>query len=250
MEELLQSALAHSGELALLMLFLVVLAESTAIVGLLVPGTVLMVAIGTLIGQGKMDFWLACLIGFIAAMLGDGISYWLGKRYRHRLQGHRWVRPHRGLLVQAKRVLRKHGGGGVFAGRFIGPTRPVLPLVAGMLAMPPRRFVPACTLACLLWTPAYLLPGIFAGAAVGLGEHSGISFPMQLLITAILAALTTWLLSSLTQHLLRRRQQRALPRHLGWGVPVASIACALALWFTVQHPLAPAYGERLWQLVS
>ena len=85
MEDLLQTALTHSTEVAFLVLFLLVLAESTALVGLIVPGTVLMITIGSLIGAGKMDFWLACGVGFVAALLGDVFSYWLGHRYRRQL---------------------------------------------------------------------------------------------------------------------------------------------------------------------
>ncbi|WP_028454238.1 DedA family protein [Chitinilyticum litopenaei] len=249
MESLFNTALAHSGELALALLFVIVLAESIALLGLLIPGTVLMIAIGTLVGQGVIDLWLACLVGFLAALLGDCFSFWLGKRYRMRLQQHPLVRPHRGLLVQARRVLRRHGGGGIFAGRFIGPTRPVLPMVAGMLAMPPRRFFPACALACLFWTPAYLLPGIFAGAAIGMEEHAGISFPMQLLLAAILSALAAWLLYGRLSQRFGRQRSAAVAPVLRWGMPLSLLAAATAVWFTVAHPQALVYGNRLWQLM-
>ncbi|WP_051279715.1 DedA family protein [Chitinilyticum aquatile] len=249
MENFFNQILLHSGELALLALFLIVLAESTALVGLLIPGTVLMVAVGTLIGQGQLDFWQACAAGFVAAALGDGLSYWLGHRYRRPLQRHRWIRPHRGLLLQARQVLRRHGPAGIVAGRFFGPSRPVLPMVAGMLAMPQRRFFPACLFACLFWTPAYLLPGILAGAAVGLAPHDGMSFSTLLLLACGLLALAGWLLTRAVRDGLLRGNVLALPAALRWSTPLACAAGAIALWHTLQHPLAPAYGARLLEVM-
>ncbi|QLG88949.1 DedA family protein [Chitinibacter bivalviorum] len=250
METWLHSLLAHSSELALLLLFIIVLAESTAIVGLLIPGTVLMLAMGALIGNGQMDFWVACAVGFIAALIGDGLSYWLGYRYRSQLHRLSIIRPHRRLLIQARLVLRHHGPVGIFVGRFLGPTRPVLPMVAGMLSMPRRRFWPACVLACLLWTPAYLMPGILAGAAIGLASDGLFSFPILLTLAAISVGLVLWLGTQAVRHSLRARALAGMPVHLSWGAPLSGIACAVAVWQIAVHPLAPIYGARVWQVLA
>ncbi|MGL6040524.1 MAG: DedA family protein [Deefgea sp.] len=243
MEELLHNALNHSAELALLLLFLIVLAESTALVGLIIPGTVLMITMGTLIGTGKMDFWLACGIGFIAALIGDVLSYGLGYRYRRKLHQLKLVRQHRRLLLQARHVLRHHGPIGIFVGRFLGPTRPVLPMVAGMLSMSPRRFMPACILACLLWSPTYFLPGILAGAAYGLGETNATHFPTLLLISAGLSIAAIWMIS----HSLKNNWDS---RIMTVGTPITGIASAAAIYLLISHPHADNYGERLWQVIA
>lgn len=243
MEELLHNALNHSAELALLLLFAIVLAESTALIGLIIPGTVLMITMGTLIGTGKMDFWLACSVGFIAALIGDVLSYWLGFRYRRKLHRLKLVRQHRRLLLQARHVLRHHGPIGIFVGRFLGPTRPVLPMVAGMLSMQPRRFMPACILACFLWSPTYFLPGILAGAAYGLGESNAIHFPTLLLICAVLFIAATWMLT-------HSFKTNWASRHMTLGTPLTGLASAAAIYLLISHPHADNYGERLWQVLA
>ena len=243
MEDLLQTALTHSTEVAFLVLFLLVLAESTALVGLIVPGTVLMITIGSLIGAGKMDFWLACGVGFVAALLGDVFSYWLGHRYRRQLHRLKLVRRHRRLLLQARDVLRNHGPTGIFVGRFLGPTRPVLPMVAGMLSMHPKRFMPACILACLLWSPLYFLPGILAGAAYGLGESNAMHFPTLLLIAIALCITAVWMI-------LRSLKHRLGSKIFLFGAPASTLASAVAVYLLISHPHADNYGERLWQVIT
>jgi membrane protein DedA with SNARE-associated domain len=250
MEQWLQSLLTHSSELALIVLFVIVLAESTALIGLLIPGTLLMFSMGVLVGNGQVDFWTACAVGFVAALLGDGLSYCLGYRYRSQLHRLPIIRPHRRLLIQARLVLRHHGPVGIFVGRFLGPTRPVLPMVAGMLSMPSRRFWPACTVACLLWTPTYLMPGIFAGAAVGLASHGTFSFPMLLTLGAIGLVLVTWLGSQAFRYSLKKRSLSGMPVHLSWGSAASTLASSVAAWQIAIHPLAPAYGARIWQVLS
>ena len=250
MDELLQSAINHSAELALLVLFLIVLAESTALVGLVVPGTVLMITMGTLIGTGKMDFWLACAVGFAAAFIGDVFSYALGFKYRRKLHRLKLIRQHRRLLLQARHVLRHHGPVGIFVGRFLGPTRPVLPMVAGMLSMPPRRFMPACILACLLWSPLYFLPGILAGAAIGLGQTDATHFPTLLMIAAALCATAIWTMYRCLKNGPRWQQLTALPIALQIATPVSAIASSLLVWQLLIHPHATTYGTRLWGVIS
>ena len=243
MEELLHNALNHSAELALLLLFVIVLAESTALIGLIIPGTVLMITMGTLIGTGKMDFWLACGVGFVAALIGDVLSYWLGFRYRRKLHRIQLVRQHRRLLLQARNVLRNHGPIGIFAGRFLGPTRPVLPMVAGMLSMRPQRFMPACILACLLWSPTYFLPGILAGAAYGLGETNAMHFPTLLLISAVLSIAAIWMIS----HSLKNNWAS---RRMTIGTPMTGLASAAAIYLLISHPHANNYGARLLEVIA
>ncbi len=250
MSDWLTLLLQQAQDYALVLLFVLVLAESTAILGLLIPGTVLMLAMGAMIGQGKMDFWAACAVGFVAALIGDGVSYWLGYRHRQWLQRLPILQQQRKLLVQAKMVLRQHGPVGIFAGRFIGPTRPVLPLVAGMLAMPRRRFAPACVVACLLWTPAFLLPGILAGASVGLAEQGVLGFPALLTAALCAVALAIWLNWQSGLQLWQHGRWQALPRHLRWGTPSSGLAVIGLGWLLLTHPQAGPYGARLWAVMS
>lgn len=72
--------------------------ESLALVGLILPGTVMMAGLGALIGGGEVNFWQAWLAGIVGCLLGDWISFWLGWRFKKPL--HRWsfMKKNRALL--------------------------------------------------------------------------------------------------------------------------------------------------------
>ena len=56
-------------------------------------------------------------------------------------------------------------------GRSIGAIRPVVALVAGMLEMPTRRFIPVNVISGLLWAPVYVLPGMVFAATLGIAAE-------------------------------------------------------------------------------
>src|SRR5579872_1536909 len=66
--------------------FLISLSESLAIVGLVVPGIVMMTAIGGMMGSGVLPFGVTLLWAILGAIAGDGISYWLGFHYHQNLR--------------------------------------------------------------------------------------------------------------------------------------------------------------------
>jgi membrane protein DedA with SNARE-associated domain len=120
--------LAETDPVVLLVLaFAVAFLESLAIVGILMPGILLLFLVGTLIGPDWTLFLACWLAASSGALLGDGLSYWLGDRYRDRIPGI-WPFRHRPeLLVASRAQFRKHGGKAIVIARFIGPMRPVVP---------------------------------------------------------------------------------------------------------------------------
>ncbi|MGX2040134.1 VTT domain-containing protein [Methylocaldum sp. MU1018] len=153
-----------------LAVFLIAMAESLAVVGLLVPGVAMMFAAGALIGAGALAFAPTCGYAIAGAIAGDGISFWLGWRYRDRLVSLWPFTRYPGMIERGIDYFRRYGGRSVLFGRFVGPIRAVIPLVAGMLAMPARRFVYINVLSAVLWGPAYLLPGMAFGASLDLAS--------------------------------------------------------------------------------
>ena len=121
------------------------------LVGILLPGIVILFGIGALIGLGLLEMvpvWAAASSG---AFLGDGISYALGHRFRgHLLEVWPFSR-YPGLMERGTRFFHAHGAKSVLAGRFIGPLRPIIPAVGGMMGMRPARFVAVLIPACVLW---------------------------------------------------------------------------------------------------
>lgn len=143
--------------------FLVAMLESLAIVGVVVPGVAIMFAIGALIGTGALELiptliWAAC-----GASLGDGLSFALGWHFRDRLHRLNYFQQRQDLLDRGHRFFQRYGALSVIIGRFVGPIRAIVPMVAGMLEMPVPRYLAANVLASMLWAPAYLAPGLVFG---------------------------------------------------------------------------------------
>jgi membrane protein DedA with SNARE-associated domain/membrane-associated phospholipid phosphatase len=145
--------------------FLISTGESVAILGTIVPGTVIMTAIGALVGAGVIPLWPTIIAAILGAVVGDGISYLIGHHFKDRI---RLIWPFRNnpeWLNKGEQFFHKHGGKSVFIGRFVGPVRAIVPVIAGMLGMKPVRFYVANITSAIGWAPAYLLPGIVLGAA-------------------------------------------------------------------------------------
>lgn len=145
--------------------FLIAFIECLALVGLFLPGIVMMTAIGSLIGTGILPFTSITLWAIAGAFIGDILSFSLGYHYHQHIRDLWPFRNYPTLLQKGERYFLNHGRLGIFLGRFIGPIRPVLPLIAGMMSMPPLRFLFADILSAIVWAPVYLLPGILVGAA-------------------------------------------------------------------------------------
>lgn len=211
MEHLLTATLdwiaAHPGWMALLV-FLTALSESLAVVGMLVPGAILMFGFGALIALGHMDFWSACAFAVAGAVAGDALSFWLGRTCHQQLRGLWPFSRHPDMLAQGEVFFRRHGGKSVLFGRFFGPVRAVVPAVAGMLDMPPGRFLAVNVLSALLWAPAYLLPGVVFAASLELAAQVA----WRLVVLIVLLVVLVWLTVTLVRRLFLFFQ----PRVEGW----------------------------------
>lgn len=161
MQALLEHFILQSAVYSLIAVLLVAFLESLALVGLILPGTVLMAGLGALIGSGELNFWHAWLAGIVGCLMGDWISFWLGWRFKKPL--HRWsfMKKNKALLDKTEHALHQHSMFTILVGRFVGPTRPLVPMVAGMLDLPVAKFIVPNIIGCVLWPPFYFLPGIW-----------------------------------------------------------------------------------------
>jgi undecaprenyl-diphosphatase len=172
-----------------LALFLVACGECLAIVGILVPGTLLLFAIAVLAGSGALSLGETLLLAFAGGLLGDLLSYALGRRFHQNIRRLPGLRQHPEWMLGAEVHFQRYGGVSLLVGRFIGPLRPMLLMIAGMLDMPFMRFFAVSLLAASGWSVAYLLPGWSAGAALRLplpagfwGQAAAIAAPLALLL--------------------------------------------------------------------
>jgi membrane protein DedA with SNARE-associated domain/membrane-associated phospholipid phosphatase len=176
-----------------LVVFAVAMAESLAVIGIIVPGVVIMFGIGALVATGAIEFWHAVGWAVAGAVAGDGLSFWLGRRFRHRVRELWPFHGHPRSLQQGVDFFNRYGGKSVALGRFVGPVRAIIPLVAGMLGMPPARFFVANLVSALAWAPAYLVPGMVFGASLELASQVAFRLVILLVLLAALAWLVVWL---------------------------------------------------------
>lgn len=182
-----------------LTLLIMACVECLAIVGLLIPGTVMLFSLGVLAGSGALELWQTLLLGYVGGLLGDLASYGLGRRYHQGIRNLSPLRKHPGWLSGAERYFERYGVASLLVGRFIGPLRPMLPLVAGMLDMPFVRFLLVSLLAAAGWSVAYLLPGWATGAALRLPLPDGFWAEAGAVIGALALMLVLVIHSSLRE---------------------------------------------------
>jgi membrane protein DedA with SNARE-associated domain len=149
----------HNPEWALFVIGLTAFGESFVFLSLLFPGTAILIAAGTLVSEGVLRPLPTMTAGIVGAVLGDSVSFWVGGKLGPTLTRLWPYRRHPERLARGIRFFERFGGSSVFIGRFFGPLRAVVPLVAGMMRMPPLRFYATNVLSALVWAPALVLFG-------------------------------------------------------------------------------------------
>jgi membrane protein DedA with SNARE-associated domain len=133
--------------------------ESLAFISLLLPAWAALVGIGALISAGEINFWPIWIAASIGAALGDWLSYWIGRKLEHTAQNVWPLSRHPELIPKGEAFMQKWGTAGIFIGRFFGPLRASVPLVAGIFDMPFWRFQIANFSSAFVWAAVLLTLG-------------------------------------------------------------------------------------------
>lgn len=190
----------HNPEWALLATFLTTFIESCAIIGMVVPSTITLTAIGMLIGAGTVPTVPIFIAAISGGILGDLLSFWIGYRYHNKIRNVWPINRFPKLIIKGEQFFQKHGGKGIFLSRFIGVMRPLMPLIAGIMRVKPKKFLIIESISGTLWAPIYMIPGIIAGAAAAhFAPAQAVRYGIILLI--IIAAF--WLCYWLTRLMIR-----------------------------------------------
>jgi membrane protein DedA with SNARE-associated domain len=133
--------------------------ESLAFISLLLPAWAVLVGIGVLIGSSGINFWPIWVAGSIGAALGDWLSYWVGVKLGPAVAQVWPLSRNPDLIPRGERFIERWGAAGIFIGRFFGPLRASVPLVAGIFAMPYWRFQFANFTSAFVWAAVLLTLG-------------------------------------------------------------------------------------------
>ena len=185
--------------LAYLTLFLAALLEAVPVVGSVIPGSTIILALSALVPGGELRLPWVLAAAVAGAVLGDGSAFWAGHRSQREILSTWPMANYPGVIAQSEAFFNRWGALAVFFARFVAPIRAFVPITAGALGMQPLRFYAVNIPAILLWAPAHVLPGVLAvslldryGHLAGLG-HTAKHFWMPLVVGGALAvALTVW----------------------------------------------------------
>lgn len=186
---------AHAW-LAYLTLFLAALLEAVPVLGSVVPGSTIILALSALVPGGELKLQWVLLAAAFGAILGDGSAYWVGHRRQHEILNTWPLTNYPRVVEESETFFRRFGTWAVFFARFVPPIRAFVPITAGALGMLPARFYTVNIPAILVWAPAHVLPGVLAVDALhhyaGVPHHSGIA-KHYWMVTVIGGALLVWL---------------------------------------------------------
>jgi membrane protein DedA with SNARE-associated domain len=146
-----------------LIVLLLAFGESLAFVSLVFPFWGVMVfGIGPLIGASNaLSFWTVVSAAAVGAALGDWLSYWIGHHYHDRIQKVWPLRNYPDLIQRGRVFFKQWGAWAIVIGRFLGPLRASVPIVAGITEMPRLRFQIANWGSAFVWAAVLLAPGTF-----------------------------------------------------------------------------------------
>lgn len=198
------------------LVFLLALAEAAPIIGTVVPGSPIILAISALVPSGAVELWPLLVLTAAGASGGDMISYWVGHRY-HRDVLELWpFRKKPQLYTRGQAFFQRHGPKSIFLSRFVRGPHAVVPLIAGIMHMPLRPFILMNVASALIWAPLHTVTGVLLGASLTLaGAVAG-----RLAVFAIVLIATLWLIAWLVRIALRRGLPwiiNAQERTWGWA---------------------------------
>ena len=164
---LIDTLLIKLGVFAYVGLFFIVFAETGLAIGFFLPGDSLLVVAGLFAAAGKLDLWVLLITLFVAAVIGDAVGYYSGKKMGKAI----FNRPKSRLfnpnhLKKAHAFYEKYGGKTIIIARFVPIVRTFAPIVAGAADMTYKNFLLYNIFGGFLWVTSMLLAGYFLGGLV------------------------------------------------------------------------------------
>jgi len=195
---------------SLLVLALILFAETGLLIGFFLPGDTLLFAAGFFAAQGRLHLGLALFVLFLGTLIGNMVGYEIGRR-----SGPKVFKNDEALLFSKQNVkyaegfYKRHGGKTILIARFIPIVRTLAPLIAGIGKMNYRIFMIYNVIGAVVWVSVVTLIGYWAGKV--LGHYFNIDkyiLPVVLLVTILTFAVSFW-------HIWRDPKSRAhIKKHL------------------------------------
>lgn len=164
---MIDTLLAWLGSYVYLGLIFIIFAETGLAVGFFLPGDSLLVVAGLFAAAGKLNLWIMLFTLILAAIVGDAVGYYSGKKVGQAIftrPKSRFFNPKH--LQKAHKFYEKHGGKTIILARFVPIVRTFAPIVAGAADMRYRDFVFYNVIGGITWVSSMLFAGYFLGGVV------------------------------------------------------------------------------------
>lgn len=154
--------------LAYAAVFVLTFLEAVPFVGVVIPGQGITIAISAFVPSGAIDLVPLLVASTSGAIVGDGVSFWVGRRYQAHILD-RWpLNRSPQVIAKSREFFDRHGAKSVFFARFVPWLRAFVPLMAGILGMSVRQFYVGNIASAIVWGPFQVLPGLIIGASLGM----------------------------------------------------------------------------------
>lgn len=186
-----------------------VLLERSIFLGLIVPGDLILALGGVYASQRKMDLIGVIVVGTLAAIAGESIGFWLGRRFGVRLLrrlpffGKRLSR----VVEESEDYFHRHGGKTVAIGRYATAAGAFIPFTAGAGKMSYARFLAFDIPAIMVWAAGITIFGYYFGRNLSFIDKvlSRFGYGVLALVVLIVAVRFLW----------KKRQERKERREAG-----------------------------------
>jgi len=158
----LQAFAQDHGALIYGLLFAIIFCETGLVIMPFLPGDSLLFAVGALSAQGLIRIELIIPLLMCAAIIGDNLNYWIGRKAGGWIVNQRWFK--RDYLAKTEAFFVKHGGKAIILARFVPIVRTFAPFTAGFGRMDYRRFLVYSLGGGLVWVLSFSIAGYFLGS--------------------------------------------------------------------------------------
>lgn len=181
------------GTLIYMVLFLIVFCETGLVVFPFLPGDSLLFIAGAFCATGAMHFWLLLVLLIVAAVLGNTVNYWIGRKIGQRVYttNIRWINPD--SIRKTHAFYEKHGGKTLVIARFTPIVRTFAPFIAGVSVMTFPKFQFFNVIGAVLWVAGLLACGYWFGHIPLVREHLNTIVLLGIVMAILpLVALGVW----------------------------------------------------------
>lgn len=149
-----------------IVLFLVIFIETGLVIMPFLPGDSLLFMAGLFAAKGQLSLATILFILFLAAVLGDNVNYWIGRKlglgvFEWKIRGRQLVKP--SYLEKTEQFFDKRGVAAIIMARFVPIVRTFTPFAAGVGKMKYRKFLLFDVIGGALWISSMTMAGFFLG---------------------------------------------------------------------------------------